>query len=346
MKNDIKWAQSLVERFARQNIMVVGDMMLDRYIYGAVTRISPEAPVPVVRVGDEKNMAGGAANVARNVSALGGRVYMRGVVGRDATGDDLLHVLKDERVCTRGVLRYAGIRTTVKTRILAERQQIVRVDREDRLLLPAKLRSAFCAGLSAAVRSMSGVIIADYAKGTIGQDVVNAVMRSARQNSIPVALDPKENDALNLPGLTVATPNRKEAFALARLPEQPPCANPLKDRPLLRVAAILLNKWKPAFLLITLGVQGMLLVSRNCTPRHVAAVAREVFDVSGAGDTVIATLLLALSAGANYEAAAELANCAAGVVVGKLGTATCTDRELLDYLDMLTRTGVETSRRS
>ena len=188
MKNDIKWAQSLVERFARQNIMVVGDMMLDRYIYGAVTRISPEAPVPVVRVGDEKNMAGGAANVARNVSALGGRVYMRGVVGRDATGDDLLHVLKDERVCTRGVLRYAGIRTTVKTRILAERQQIVRVDREDRLLLPAKLRSAFCAGLSAAVRSMSGVIIADYAKGTIGQDVVNAVMRVARSNAIPVAL--------------------------------------------------------------------------------------------------------------------------------------------------------------
>ena len=345
MKNDLKWARSLVERFARQKIMVIGDMMLDRYIYGAVTRISPEAPVPVVRVGDEKNMPGGAANVARNVCALGGRVYMRGVVGRDATGDDLLQVLKEDRVCTRGVLRYAGIHTTVKTRILAERQQVVRVDWEDRLLLPAKVRSAFCAGLSTAVRSMSGVIIADYAKGAIGQDVVNAVMRSARRNAIPVALDPKENDNLKLPGLTVATPNRKEAFALARLPEQPPRANPLKDQPLLRVAAILLNKWKPAFLLITLGVQGMLLVSRNRPPRHVAAVAREVFDVSGAGDTVIATLLLALSAGADYEAAAELANCAAGVVVGKLGTATCTDRELQDYLDKLTNTAERTSRR-
>ena len=334
MKNDIKWARSLVARFARQKIMVIGDMMLDRYIYGAVTRISPEAPVPVVRVGDEKNMPGGAANVARNVCALGGRVDLRGVVGRDATGDDLLQVLKADRVCTRGVLRYAGIHTTVKTRILAERQQVVRVDWEDRLLLPAKVRSAFCARLSATVCSMSGVIIADYAKGTIGQDVVNAVMRSARRNAIPVALDPKENDALKLPGLTVATPNRKEAFALARLPEQPPRANPLKDQPLLRVAAILLDKWKPAFLLITLGRQGMLLVSRNRPPRHVATVAREVFDVSGAGDTVIATLLLALAADADYEAAAELANCAAGVVVGKLGTATCTDRELLDYLEM------------
>ena len=346
MKNDIKWARLLVEQFARQKIMVIGDMMLDRYIYGAVSRISPEAPVPVVQVGDEKNMPGGAANVARNVCALGGHVYMRGMVGHDAAGADLLHVLKADHVRTSGVLRYAGIHTTVKTRVLAARQQVVRVDFDDRILLPAKVRSAFCAGLSAAVRSMSGVIIADYAKGTIGQDVVNAVMRVARQNAIPVALDPKENDTLKLPGLTVATPNRKEAFALARLPEQPPRANPLKDQPLLRVAAILLNKWKPAFLLITLGVQGMLLVSRNRPPRHVATVAREVFDVSGAGDTVIATLLLALSAGADYEAAAELATCAAGVVVGKLGTATCTDRELLDYLDMLTSTGVKTSRRS
>lgn len=344
MKNDVKWARLLVERFARQKIMVIGDMMLDRYIYGAVHRISPEAPVPVVRVSHEKNMPGGAANVARNVGALGGRANMCGVVGRDLMGDDLLRVLKADRVCTRGVLRYQGIHTTVKTRILAERQQVVRVDWEDRLLLPAKVRRAFCSRLAAAVQGMAGVIIADYAKGTIGQDVVNAVMRAARRNAIPVALDPKENDALKLPGLTVATPNRKEAFALAHISEQPPHANPLKDQPLLRVATILLNKWNPAFLLITLGVQGMLLVSKNCPPRHVATAAREVFDVSGAGDTVIATLLLALAAGANYMTAAELANCAAGVVVGKLGTATCTGQELLDYLDMLARSGVETRR--
>lgn len=346
MKNDIHWARSLVKRFARQKIMVIGDMMLDRYIYGTVNRISPEAPVPVVRVVDDKNMPGGGANVARNVRALGGRVYVHGVVGRDATGNDLLNVLKADHVCTKGVLRYAGIRTTVKTRILAERQQVVRVDWEDMLRLPTKVRSAFCARLATAMRNMSGVIITDYSKGTIGQDVLDVVLRSARRNGIPVALDPKEHDALNLPGLTVATPNRKEAFALARLPEQPPRANPLQDKPLLQVADILLKKWNPLFLLITLGAQGMLVVSRNSRPRHVATVAREVFDVSGAGDTVIATLLLALSAGADYEAAAELANCAAGVVVGKLGTATCSDRELLDCLEMLNRTGVKTINRS
>ena len=340
MQNDLKWARSLVERFARQKIMVVGDMMLDRYIYGAVTRISPEAPVPVVRVGDEKNMPGGAANVARNVCALGGRVYIHGVVGRDATGDDLLQVLKEDRVCTRGVMRYAGIHTTLKTRILAERQQVVRVDWEDRRLLPARIRSAFCAGLARAMRGMSGVIIEDYAKGIVSQDVVDIILRTAQRQAIPVALDPKENDTLQLTGVTVVKPNRKETFALARMPEQPPCADPLKDLPLLRAADIVLNKWKPAFLLVTLGAQGMLAFSRNCLPRYMPAVAREVFDMSGAGDTVIATLLLALAAGADYEAAAELANCAAGVVVGKLGTATCTDRELLDYVDRLTSAGV------
>lgn len=332
MINNIQAARSLVGRFSSRKIMVIGDLMLDRYIYGTVTRISPEAPVPVVKVGEEKNMPGGAANVARNVSALGGQVYIGGVVGRDATGTDLLSVLKADRVNTGGVLRYAGIRTTVKTRILAERQQVVRVDWEDRVRLPDKMRRAFCAGLSSAVKNMAGIIVADYAKGIVDQDVVDTILRIAHRHSIPVALDPKEIDTLNMPGLTVATPNRKEAFALAHQPEQPPGANPLKDQPLLRAAGILLNKWQPAFLLITLGAQGMLLVSRNKPPRHVATVAREVFDVSGAGDTVIATLLLALAAGANYETAAELANCAAGVVVGKLGTATCSDRELLDYL--------------
>lgn len=332
MKNNIQLVRTLVGRFARQKIMVIGDLMLDRYIYGAVNRISPEAPVPVVQVGEEKNMPGGAANVARNVRALGGRVHIYGVVGRDATGTDLLRVLQHDRVCTSGVLRYAGIRTTVKTRILAERQQVVRVDWEDRLRLPDRLKHAFCAGLSASVKAMAGVIIADYAKGTIDQDVVDAVLQAAHRHAIPVALDPKEIDTLKMRGLTVATPNRKEAFALAHQPDQAPGVNPLKDQPLLRVADILLNKWEPAFLLITLGAQGMLLVSRNKPPRHVATVAREVFDVSGAGDTVIATLLLSLAAGANYETAAELANYAAGVVVGKLGTATCSDRELLDYL--------------
>ncbi|MBI2438683.1 MAG: carbohydrate kinase [Lentisphaerae bacterium] len=335
MPNDIQVARALVSRFARQKILVVGDLMLDRYIYGAVHRISPEAPVPVVRVAEEKNMPGGAANVARNLSALGARACIRGIVGRDPAGTDLLRVLEHDRVGTRGVLRFAGIRTTVKTRILAERQQIVRVDWEDQLRLGVKVQKAFCAGIAAALRGVSGVIIADYGKGAVTQPVVDVILRAARRAGVPVALDPKENGTLKLSGLTVVTPNRHEAFALAGVAEQPPCQSPLKDRPLLRVADILIKKWRPACLLITLGPQGMLVVARKRQPWHVATVAREVFDVSGAGDTVIATMLLALASGAPYEMAAQLANCAAGVVVGKLGTATCSARELLGSLAML-----------
>lgn len=331
MRNFNDWAPSLVARFRRQKILVVGDMMLDRYLYGAASRLSPEAPVPVVRVLEEKNMPGGAANVARNASALGARVHIRGLVGRDDDGQMLLQALADEGVCTRGVLRARKMRTSVKTRVLAERQQVVRVDWEARPCLNERDRRAFCAAVAAAVPCMTGVIIADYAKGAVAQDLVGTIVRAAQRRNLPVALDPKEDDALIVPGLTVVTPNRKEAFALARLSEQPPCAHPLQDAPLLRVADTLLRKWQPAFLVITLGAQGMLLATRGCPPRHVETVAREVFDVSGAGDTVIATLLLALASGADYERAAELANCAAGVVVGKLGTATCNAREILEY---------------
>ncbi len=330
MNSDNAWAETLVERFGRQRILVVGDLMLDRYIYGTVNRISPEAPVPVVRVREERDMPGGAANVARNVRALGGRVEILGVVGRDSAGDDLLRVLRGAEVGVRGVFRKPGARTTTKTRILAERQQVVRVDWENGVELTARDRAAYCRRLEALVPAVSGVILADYSKGAIGQDVADVVLGGARRARIPVALDPKENDRLRLPGLTVATPNRKEAFALAGVPDPGAVADPLTDKPLLRAAGLLLRKWRPSFLLITLGAQGMLIAARGVRPRHVATVAREVFDVSGAGDTVIAALLLALSAGADREAAAELANCAAGVVVGKLGTATCSDRELLD----------------
>lgn len=335
MLNDLQWARALVERFAGQKILVVGDLMLDRYFYGAVHRISPEAPVPVVLASEEKNMPGGAANVARNVRALGAPVAVHGVVGRDAPGNDLLRVLQKDRIGVRGVLRPAGARTTVKTRILAERQQIVRVDWEEQLQLGATVRKRFCAALAKALRGVTGVIIADYGKGAVTRQVVDTIARAARKLHIAVALDPKENDNLKLSGLTVVTPNRREAFALARVPEQPPRANPLKDRPLLQVAEILKQKWKPQCLLITLGAQGMLVVERKRAPWHVPTVAREVFDVSGAGDTVIATMLVALSAGADFCSAAKLANCAAGVVVGKLGTATCTAAELLDYLARL-----------
>ncbi len=331
--------RELESAFGNQRVLVVGDLMLDRYLYGTVGRISPEAPVPVVGVRAERNMPGGAANVARNVRALGGQALLCGVVGRDAAGRELLAVLAGEGIDTTGVLQLPGRRTTVKTRIIAERQQVARVDREDPAPLPAPALAALCREAAGLARSATGAIIADYDKGAVGQELVSAVLAAARPRALPVAFDPKRNADFCLGGLRAATPNRREAFALARLAESPPTPDPLRDAPLLKAAAILLGRWKPSFLIITLGAQGMLLARPGRAPVHIPTLAREVFDVSGAGDTVIAALLLALGANADPLAAAELATCAAGVVVGKIGTAVCSGRELLAFYRALAGRG-------
>jgi D-beta-D-heptose 7-phosphate kinase/D-beta-D-heptose 1-phosphate adenosyltransferase len=332
MHISLQRAKALIAKFRRQKILVAGDLMLDRYIYGTVHRLSPEAPVPVVLVRDEKNMPGGAANVARNVKALGGRAAILGTIGSDQAGQELLHVMRKDGIETDYVTRLNKIKTTVKMRIIGERQQVVRVDWDDKLqpegILLEKLRRK---AADAAARA-SGIILADYAKGLICPGIVTAILTAARRHNVPVAMDPKENCELPLAGIAIATPNRKEAFALAGMPETEPAQNPLNDRALRRVSDILAGKWKPNLLVITLGAQGMLVTPRGRAPFHVATVAREVFDVSGAGDTVIGTMLLALTAGASHFEAAELANCAAGVVVGKIGTATCSGEELLEFI--------------
>ncbi|MBI3986325.1 MAG: D-glycero-beta-D-manno-heptose-7-phosphate kinase [Lentisphaerae bacterium] len=346
VKNNVAWAERIVSKFPRRKILIVGDLMLDRYIYGSVDRISPEAPVPVVRVGEEKNMPGGAANVAKNVHSLGAQAILSGVVGHDHAGRELMAVLAKCGVSTRGILALPGVKTTVKTRILADRQQVVRVDWEDQLRLSGGRLDQYCDHVSRIIRKgISGVIIEDYGKGVIAQDVVDAVLSAGREAGVPVGLDPKDNAELQLAGISVATPNRKEAYAMARVPEKQPGADPLRDESLLGVARILMEQWEPEFLIVTLGAQGMLLVSKDGKPRHIPTQAREVFDVSGAGDTVIATTLLALAAGAGYDESAELANCAAGVVVGKIGTATCTATELLGFLGMLVRAGLQNKGR-
>ncbi len=334
-----QWAGRLIKRFQRCRILVVGDLMLDRYIYGSVSRISPEAPVPVVRVNDERDVPGGAANVARNVQTLGGQAILSGVVGCDPAGRALLKVLRQEKVSAAGVVRAPSRRTTVKTRVLAERQQVARIDWDGDGRLTAVIMRRFCRLAAGLAETADGIIVEDYSKGAVRQELMNALLDAARRRQIPVAMDPKDNADLRLDGLTAATPNRKEAFLLARIPERPPAADPLRDRPLLEVAGILMRQWQPRFLVITLGAQGMLLLDRRGPARHIPTVAREVFDVSGAGDTVIAALLLALAAGADHVRAAELANCAAGVVVGKLGTAGCSARELLDFMTIQRQAG-------
>ena len=281
--------------------------MLDRYVYGGVSRISPEAPVPVVHVTHEKSMPGGASNVAWNVRSLGGRAAVSGILGRDATGRELKRLLTRGGVLVSGAVEIGDFRTTVKERVIAERQQVVRVDRENNFQLAGKTEEAFCRRLASEVGKATGVIIEDYGKGVIQQRVVDTVLASAKARGLPIGLDPKENHELGLGGITVATPNRKEAFAIAGVKETAAHSSPLNDKALLKVAGILMKKWAPAMLLITLGPLGILLVTKSSPPKHVPTRAREVFDVSGAGDTVIATCVLALAAGASPFEAAELA---------------------------------------
>jgi D-beta-D-heptose 7-phosphate kinase/D-beta-D-heptose 1-phosphate adenosyltransferase len=335
MNISLKRAKSLALKFRRQKILVVGDLMLDRYIYGSVSRLSPEAPVPIVLVRDEKNMPGGAANVARNVKALGGRASIFGLIGSDQAGRELLEVMRSDGVSSAYVTSFNKTRTTVKMRVIGERQQVVRVDWDNKLSIKGPLLAKLCAGAARAAAQCTGIIMADYAKGLICPEIVSSILKAAKQRKVPVAIDPKENRDLPMDGIALATPNRKEAFSLAGIPETEPAHNPLDDRILLRVGEILARQWNPSLLVITLGAQGMLVIPRAHKPFHVATVAREVFDVSGAGDTVIGTMLLALSAGATDTEAAELANCAAGVVVGKIGTATCSVREILELIGNL-----------
>jgi len=332
MKITVERAKDILRGAAAKRILVVGDLMMDRFVYGSVSRISPEAPVPVVKVTHEKAMPGGACNVASNLLALGGKAAMAGIVGRDAVGSELKKTLSSSGVSLSAIVENKIHPTCVKTRIVAERQQVVRVDREEYLQISEKEMDRFCSLIKKEVAQADGVIIEDYGKGTVQQAVVDTVLKAADAAGLPVGYDPKDDHILEMEGVTVVTPNRKEAFGSAGISEGEPLDNPLEDLALLEVGRILEDKWKARHTLVTLGPQGMLLWNEGADPQHIPTRAREVFDVSGAGDTVIATYVLALACGASFLEAAELSNFAAGVVVGKLGTATCTQQELIDYM--------------
>jgi D-beta-D-heptose 7-phosphate kinase/D-beta-D-heptose 1-phosphate adenosyltransferase len=329
MLNPVR-ARELLDAAPRQHILVVGDLMLDRYVYGRVGRISPEAPVPIVEVTHDREAAGGASNVAANVRALGGEAAVAGVIGRDPMGEQLLALLSSGGVNVDAVIARDAGPTTVKTRVIAEQQQVVRVDREQVHDWTAPDAAAFEQVLRQAMRRSTGVVLEDYGKGALTQAVVDVLLSEARARGIPIGYDPKEGRHLDVAGVTIATPNRHEALLNAGIGDPPwPQRAPMDDQDLRNAGRILFEKWQPVLLLITLGAQGMLLLQKDKPGLHVPTRAREVYDVSGAGDTVIGTTVLALAAGATAEEAAELANYAAGVVVGKLGTATCSREELL-----------------
>lgn len=321
--------RQLLTAATKTRVLVVGDVMLDQFIWGTVARISPEAPVPVVDFERENFMPGGAANVARNLTALDLPTELFTVVGRDLAARQLRRLLEQNRIGCRGLLATAARPTSVKTRIVAHQQQVVRIDRETRDGLNATLNARLFATLQSRIKNTAAVIVGDYGKGVITQPLLKDLKALCRRHGVWLSLDPKPVHDLDLTGFSLITPNRKEAFELARLPDATRNNNPLADAGLLRVADQLLNEFRPALLLITLGELGMLLCQHGQKPFHIPTVAQEVFDVSGAGDTVIATFTLAIAAGASPLEAAILSNHAAGIVVGKLGTATVTPQELL-----------------
>jgi D-beta-D-heptose 7-phosphate kinase/D-beta-D-heptose 1-phosphate adenosyltransferase len=315
---------------ARQaRVLVVGDVMLDQFIWGGVSRISPEAPVPVVEFERESFMPGGAANVARNLAALDVPTELFGMIGQDENGRRLKELLCGQNINCGGLLANATRHTSVKTRIVAQQQQVVRIDRETRDGLEARLTGRLLAEIKSKLPKTDAMIVGDYGKGVITQPLLNEIKSLCRARGIWLSLDPKPVHHLNLAGLSLITPNRKEAFELANLADETRCAHPLADKNLMLVAERLLNELRPAALLITLGELGMLLCRRGQKPFHIPTVAQEIFDVSGAGDTVIATFTLGIAAGASSLEAAMLSNHAAGIVVGKVGTATTSPEELL-----------------
>lgn len=321
--------RQVLDAAQQRRVVVVGDVMLDQFIWGNVARISPEAPVPVVEFQRESFMPGGAANVARNLSALGVQTELFAVVGRDDAAKTLEGLLSDQRVDCRGFLAQGSRATSIKTRIVAHQQQVVRVDRETRLEIDGPTTRRLLTTLEPAILAADAVIVCDYGKGVVTQGLLDELRKFCHGRGIWLSFDPKPVHELNLSGLSLITPNRKETFELANLPDDTRAPDPLQDEGLLRAADKLLTDLGPALLLITLGEHGMLLCQRKQRPFHIPTVAQEVFDVSGAGDTVIASFTLAIAAGASPIEAAIISNHAAGVVVGKVGTATVTPNELL-----------------
>jgi D-beta-D-heptose 7-phosphate kinase/D-beta-D-heptose 1-phosphate adenosyltransferase len=324
--------RQLLARSGQLKITVIGDVMLDEFVWGDVSRISPEAPVPVVDVVRETAMPGGAANVAKNLAALGVETKLCGVVGDDGASRTLVRLVSGDGIDCAGLVRVEGRGTSVKTRIVAQNQQVVRVDRETCGDIDRKTAGQLVDCLQPNRNDIAAMIVCDYGKGVVTQFLLDEVKEYCRARGIWLSLDPKPLRHLDLTGLSLITPNRKEAFELAGVPDPSRHRSPVKpmeDTSLLELAANLRQILGPRLLLITLGSEGMLLCEPGKDPFHVRTAAREVFDVSGAGDTVVASFTMAIAAGASPTEATCLANHAAGIVVGKVGTAVVTRDEML-----------------
>jgi rfaE bifunctional protein kinase chain/domain len=323
-------AKALLRAMRSRRVLVLGDVMLDEFVWGHVSRISPEAPVPVVQVTGRSDHIGGAGNVAANVCSLGGACVLAGVVGRDAAGARVRASAGAAGIESRLVDDGAGRRTTVKTRIVAHGQQVVRTDQEDTGSLAPAVETELVAAVRREIGRVAALVVSDYQKGVVSSGLLRRVLPLARRHRVPVLIDPKLRPFRFYRGASVLTPNQLETEQATGLRLTGPAE-------LATAGRRILSRLGCRAVLVTRGEHGMSLFERGRPPLHIEAAAREVFDVTGAGDSVIATLALALAAGASLAEAAVLANAAAGVVVGKLGTAQATPAEVLSAVRLASR---------
>ncbi|HVD94778.1 MAG TPA: bifunctional ADP-heptose synthase [Candidatus Limnocylindria bacterium] len=326
---DLNRLEQLLDRAPSRRITVIGDLMLDEFVWGKVGRISPEAPVPVVQVTGESFYPGGAANVARNLREFVDHVAIIGLIGQDRSGQQLKELLAGQRIDVSNAIEDEAFRTILKTRIIALHQQVVRVDREQFTGLSAEQIQQVVAAVRQNIPDTDAIIFEDYGKGFLSTEMVSQIAGVARSTGKIVAADPNPEHLMDWHGATVVTPNRAEAFLAAGIPVRDPNTVPPHDVDLRRVGETLLKKWDTKYVLITLGEHGMMLFQKNEAPHYIPTKARQVFDVSGAGDTAIALFTLGLVCGATPIEAAEIANHGSAVVVSKLGTATVTRDELI-----------------
>lgn len=326
---DLTRLEQILDRAPSRQITVIGDLMLDEFVWGKVGRISPEAPVPVVEVTGESFYPGGAANVARNLREFVDRVAIIGLLGKDRSGQHLRELLSEQKIDTSDAVEEATFHTIVKTRIIARHQQVVRVDREKFVGPSAAQIDEVVSAVRRNIPETDAIIFEDYGKGFLSTELVSQIAQAARSAGKIVAADPNPRNLVEWRGLTVIKPNRTEAFLAAGIPSHDTDTVPSQDTDLKRAGQTLLKKWEAENVLITLGEHGMMLFQEKETPHYIPTRAREVFDVSGAGDTAIALFTLGLACRATPTEAAEIANHASAVVVSKLGTATVTRDELV-----------------
>lgn len=330
---ELKRLKKIIKNFNRTSLLVVGDLMLDEFIWGKVSRISPEAPVPVVWATSESVMPGGASNVAHNIQALGGKVHLAGVIGNDSRGGVLIEELEKRNINVGGVLRDTKRPTTLKTRVIAHHQQVVRIDKETTNNIGNNVIERILTFAREIIREIDAIIIEDYGKGVIVPRLVERLIRLAKRHNKIITVDPKESHFSLYKNATAITPNHFEAAKAVGFQVK-------DDMPIKEIGKKLLKQLNLEAVLMTLGEDGMAVFEKSGRATRIPTVAQDVYDVSGAGDTVISTYTLAIASGARNIEAAHLANCAAGIVVGKVGIAVATQEELIDKIKQeITRRG-------